>query len=102
MGEDFPIYYIVNDSFVALFSIITVLIGLTFILLVWRKRRLHSIINLLSSNCRLCGSLLAITIIRDAFYMLKSDISGFSKEDRYCVTRNICMLTAIVALYFEF
>jgi hypothetical protein len=98
MGEDFPICYIVNDSFVALFNIITFLIGLTFVLLVWRKRRLHSIINLLSSNCRLCGSLLAIRIIWDAFYMLKADISGFSKEDRYCVTRNICMLTAIVAL----
>ena len=101
IGEDFPIWYIVNDLCIALFSIITIFIGLTFVLLVLRERKFYTIINLLSSNCCLCGSLLAMTIIWDAFYMLKADISGLAKEDRCCVIRNICMLTAMVALNYS-
>jgi len=101
IGQDFPIWYIVNDSFIAFFSIITVFIGMTFVLLVLRKRKLHTIINILSSNCCVCGSLLAVTIVWDAFYMLKADISGFAKEDRCCVIRNVCMLTAMVALNYS-
>jgi hypothetical protein len=100
-STNFPIWYIVNDSFIALFGILTVFIGMTFILLVLRRRKLHTIINILSSNCCLCGSLLAATIIWDAYYMLKADISGFAEEDRSCVIRNICMLTAMLGLNYS-
>lgn len=97
----FPIWYIVNDLFIALFSLCTILIGFTFIILVVRKKKLHTIINLLSSHCCLCGSLLALTSIWDSFYMLKADISGLAKEDRSCVMRNICMLTTMIALNYS-
>jgi hypothetical protein len=45
--------------------------------------------------------LLAVTIIWDAFYMLKADISGFAKQDRYCIIRNICMLIAMIAFNYS-
>jgi hypothetical protein len=100
-GQHFPIWYIVNDSFMAALGILTVLIGMTFVLLVIRKKKLHTIINILSSNCCVCGSLLALTIIWDAIYMLKADISGLARQDRSCIIRNTCMLTAMIALNYS-
>jgi hypothetical protein len=98
--ERFPAWYIINDSIIVLFHLINIFIGMTFVLLVLRRKKLRTVINILSSNSCLCGSLLAVSIIRDAFYMLKTDISGLAQQDRSCVTRTICMITAMNALNY--
>jgi amino acid transporter len=97
----FPRWYIVNDLCIVLFNLITILIGMTFIILFIREKKLRTVINILSTNSCLCGSLLALAILWDAFYMLKTDISGISRQDRTCVTRTICMLLTMNALNYS-
>ncbi|CAF1428873.1 unnamed protein product [Adineta steineri] len=97
----FPFWYIINDLFIVLFNLITFSIGTVFVLLVVRKKKLRTIMNILSSNSCLCGSLLAFAILWDSFYMIKSDITGIARQDRNCVIRNICMLTTMIALNYS-
>jgi hypothetical protein len=99
--EHFPTWYIVNDSCIVLFNLITIFIGMTFVLLVIRGKKLRTTINILSSNSCLCGSLLALAIIWDAYHMIKTDISGLARQDRNCLTRNRCILIAMIALNYS-
>ena len=94
-------WYIINDSFIVLFNLITIVIGMTFVLLVIRTKKLRTIVNILSSNSCFCGSLLAFTIIWDTSHMLRIDIAGLSQQDQTGVIRNICTLLAIVALNYS-
>jgi len=100
-SERFPLWYIINDLCIVLFNLITIFTGMAFILLVVREKKLRTIINILSSNSCLCGSLLASTIIWDALHMLKTDFSGLARQDRYCVTRYICMLITMIAFNYS-
>jgi len=100
--ERFPRWYIVNDSCIVLFNLMTIFTGMTFVLIVIRRKKLRTVINIVLSNYCLCGSLLALTNIWNAFYMLKTDISGLARQDRSCVTRTICMLIVMVAFNYSF
>jgi hypothetical protein len=97
----FPRWYIVNDLSIILLNLTTISIGITFIFLVIQRKKLRTVFNILSSNSCLCGSLLALALIWDAFYMLKTDISGLAQQDRTCITRTICMLITMKALNYS-
>jgi len=99
--ERFPRWYIVNDSCIVLFNLITIFTGMTFVLLVIRGKRLRTNINILSSNSCLCGSLLALVMIWDACHMIKTDISGLARQDQHCLTRNRCILIAMIVLNYS-
>ncbi|UJR30093.1 hypothetical protein I4U23_017634 [Adineta vaga] len=100
-SQCFPLWYIINDSLIIVFNLITIFIGLTFVFLILREKKLRTIINTLSSNSCLCGLLVAITIIWDAFHMLKTDITGIVQQDQACIVRNICMLITMIALNYS-
>lgn len=99
--QRFPVWYIVNDAAVVLCSVTTIGIGLAFVLLVVRERKLRTIMNILSSNSCVCAALVAGVTIWDASYMLKADVSRVAREDRYCVVRSVGMLVTMAALNYS-
>lgn len=99
--KHYPKWYFINDMCLILISLITILVGMTFIYVVIRERKLRTVLNILSCNSCLCASLFSLIILWNGYYMIKIDLHGSSRQDRMCVIRNIFMLITTIKLNYS-